>query len=268
MNKISLLFFTVVLLFAISCEKSGNADFENLPVVQAYLSPGDTIEVLISEKIPYDSTTVTANIEVDGLVVTIAYNGGGVTLQSLGGGVYKDVSGAIPVLVDSTYTLSFSYNNELIASTTIIPAKPTSVTQSATTIKMSQMDPENPSGTRPPEPVVISFANEDESYYMTTVECMEANLVPVYKDSVPANDMFSSMPTKGTEIEIQPMRIRYFGLNRIILYHINPEYMQFFKHQASTSQSYEEPPTNITNGLGIFTGINGDTLYLNVVQVK
>jgi hypothetical protein len=130
------------------------------------------------------------------------------------------------------------------------------------------MDPENPSGTKPPDPVEITFANSDNSYYLTTVECIETNLVPVYKDSIPANDMFSSMPVTGTQINIQPMRIRYFGMNRIILYHINAEYSKFFMHQASTSQNYEEPPSNIGNGLGIFTGINSDTLFLNVIQVK
>ena len=131
---------------------------------------------------------------------------------------------------------------------------------------MKQFDPENPSGATHPDPVEITFANPDASYYLTTVECMDTTLVPVYKDSIPANDMLSSQPVTGTQIDIHPMMIRYFGLNRIILYHINPEYSTFFMRQASTSQNYEEPPTNIVNGLGIFTGINADTLYLNVIQ--
>ena len=154
-----------------------------------------------------------------------------------------------------------NYKGTEVSSTTMIPSKPTSVTQSVTFIKMSQFDPDNPTGSTHPEPVIITFANIDASYYLTTVECMDTTLVPVYKDSIPANDMFSSQPVTGTEIEIQPMRIRYFGL-----YHINPEYSTFFMRQASTSQNYQEPPTNIVNGLGIFTGINADTLYLNVIQ--
>jgi len=34
------------------------------------------------------------------------------------------------------------------------------------------------------------------------------------------------------------------------------------------TSKYQEPPTNIVNGLGIFTGVNTDTLYLNVIQQK
>jgi len=34
----------------------------------------------------------------------------------------------------------------------------------------------------------------------------------------------------------------------------------------SNTQNYQEPPTNIENGLGIFTGINTDTLYIEVIQ--
>jgi|GEM_PF-3446219 len=34
----------------------------------------------------------------------------------------------------------------------------------------------------------------------------------------------------------------------------------------NNTQSYEEPPSNIRNGLGIFTGIHAGTLYVNVIQ--
>ena len=131
---------------------------------------------------------------------------------------------------------------------------------------MSQFDPDNPSFSTQPDPVTITFANASAGYYIATVLCIDTVLVPVIKDSIPANDMLASQPTTGTEIEIRPMMIRYFGVNRIILYHINPEYSTFFMRQASTSQSYQEPPTNIVNGLGIFTGVNADTLFLRVIQ--
>jgi hypothetical protein len=133
---------------------------------------------------------------------------------------------------------------------------------------MLQFDPDDPSGSTIPDPVEITFSNYDQSYYLATVECIDTNLVPVYKDSIPDNDMFSSIPVNGTQINIEPMRIRYFGMNRIIIYHINPEYATFFTQQASTSQNYQDPPTNIDNGLGIFTGINADTLFLKVIQVN
>jgi len=251
-----------------SCQKSGTATFSDLPVVEAYLSPGTKISVMITQKTPYDENVQVSGQNLDVLDVRVEYGGLVCHLVPMGGGVYTDTAGTVKVIPDSTYILRMKYNDTEVSSTTIVPAKPASVTQSATSITMAQFDPENPSGTAPPDPVGITFANSDASYYLTTVECTDTVLVPVYKDSIPSNDMFSSQPVTGTKIEIHPLMIRYFGHNRIILYHINPEYSTFFMRQASTSQSYQEPPTNIVNGLGIFTGINADTLFLNVIQSK
>lgn len=249
-----------------SCSKSGAAAYTDLPVVEAYLTPGEKISIRISQKVAYDETAVVPVTNLNALDVRVVRGGIEYPLISMGDGVYRDTLGTVQVIPDSTYILRLLYHGREVSSTTVIPSKPASVAQSVTYIKMTQFDPENPGGSTHPDPVEITFANPDASYYLATVECMDTTLVPVYKDSIPANDMLSSQPVTGTQIDIHPMMIRYFGLNRIILYHINPEYSTFFMRQASTSQNYEEPPTNIVNGLGIFTGINADTLYLNVIQ--
>jgi hypothetical protein len=41
-----------------------------------------------------------------------------------------------------------------------------------------------------------------------------------------------------------------------------------YKFSGNTSLNISEPPTNIKNGFGIFTGINTDTLYVNVEVSK
>jgi hypothetical protein len=264
---IIIIFLTISFLL-ISCEKTRIADTSDMPVVEAYLVPGEKIQVVVSRKIPYDENAETSSIDINSLEIYITFQGAEYILAPLGDGIYSDSGGNIPVIADSVYTLSFNFDGTMITSSTTIPIKPENVVQSATTIKMSQFDPDNPSGSTIPDPVEITFSNYDQSYYLATLACIDTNLVPVYKDSVPDNDMFSSIPVNGTQINIEPMRIRYFGMNRIIIYHINPEYTTFFMQQASTSQNYQDPPTNIDNGLGIFTGINADTLFLNVVQVK
>ena len=250
------------------CRKNESDNFIDLPVVEAYLSPGHPITVRVSQKVPYDENTTAPSRDLDALGVTIGYAGQEYPLAVMGNGIYRDTAGRIPVMTDSTYTLRLTYNNTRVSSSTCIPSKPKSVSQSVTSITLSQIDPDDPPAPGQFTPVTISFANADESNYLATIECIDTTLVPVYKDSIPDIDMFSSHPVTGTEIEIRPQSIRYFGLNRIILYHINPEYRVFFLRQQNTSQSYQDPPTNVANGLGIFTGVNADTLYLNVIQSK
>jgi hypothetical protein len=258
----------ILLLMVFSCQKSGSDKFIDQVVVEAYLAPAQKISLTISRKTPYEEGVETSDVDINNVDVRIQYHGSWYSLAAMGEGVYTDTSGIIPVLTDTTYNLAFSFNGGRVTSSTIIPRKPASVTQSVTTISMAQFDPDNTTWTKPPDPVEITFANDDQSYYLVTVDCIETTLVPVYKDSIPANDVMSSQPVTGTQINIQPMTIRYFGRNRIILYHINPEYSTFFMHQSSNSQNYQQPPSNIDNGLGIFTGVNADTLFLDVVELK
>jgi len=263
--RMFLLLATLTLL-SVSCQKEGAGKFDDVPVVESYLSPGHHIRVTVSYKTPYDESVISYADDISNLDIIVITGGTEYHLIPAGNGIYEDTLGRISVMPDSTYSLHFVYNDLQVTSTTIIPYKPQDVTQSDTVIKMSQFDPDNPSGNTQPDPVEITWSNSDEDYYLVTVECMEQDLVPIIKDSVPANDIFASQPITGTSLDIQPMMFRYFGKNRIILYHINPEYSIFFMRQASSSQNYEEPPSNISNGLGIFTGINADTLYIRIIQ--
>jgi hypothetical protein len=266
--RLSAKLLLVFLIIGTSCQKNSRTDFQDQPVVEAYLYPGSRVSVKITRKTPYDESASLSGTNINALDVKVKYRETWYSLAILGEGVYTDTADHIPVLPDSTYILSFTFNGNSISSSTIIPLKPCSVTQSVTSISMAQFDPDNPNWSNVPDPVKITFANNDGSYYMATVTCIDTVLVPVYKDSIPANDILSSQPVNGTEIDIHPMSIRYFGRNRIILYHLTPEYSTFFALQSSTSQNYQDPPSNIDNGLGIFTGLNTDTLYLEVLKTK
>lgn len=249
-----------------SCTKDNQEVMTDIPVVEAYLQPGSQITVKVSRKTPTDENETLPVRDLDHLVVTIGFAGSSYTLIPLGDGTYSDTIGVIPVVPDSTYLLNFNWDESVVTSSTLIPTKPAGVSLSDTSISMYQWDPDDPPAGQHPDPVTISFTNDDDSYYLATIECLETDPVPVFKDSTYVNDMFSSRPTTDDFIDINPMSIRYFGRNRIILFHINPEYSTFFMRQMSTSQNYQDPPTNITNGLGIFTGIHSDTLYLRVIQ--
>ena len=56
----------------------------------------------------------------------------------------------------------------------------------------------------------------------------------------------------------------YFGRYQVILYHVNQEFANLFDNPTMNSVNITEPPTNIENGLGIFTGISADTLYFEL----
>jgi hypothetical protein len=251
-----------------SCIKSDKTSFTDVPIVQACIEPGTHISVNVSRKTPYDESEKLSDLDINSFQMKIRFAGTWYSLVSAGNGRYTDTSGVIPVIADSSYSLSFDYNGLDVTSSTTVPLKPHGVSQSVTSVSMAQIDLDNFTWTKPPDPIEISFSNNDASYYFLTVECIEITRIPIYKDSIPSNDIMSTPPETGKTIYFNPRNIRYFGHNRIILYHITPEYANCFTQQESTTQNYQQPPTNIQNGLGFFTGINADTLFLNVVKTK
>lgn len=261
-------FLTLCIGFLSSCIKTDKNAFTDVPIVQACAEPGTRINVTVSRKTPFDDNEKLSELDINALQLKVRYDGVWFPLAAAGNGRYTDTSGVIPVIADSSYSLSFDYNGMNVTSSTKVPMKPHGVSQSVTSISMAQIDLDNPSWTQPPKPIEISFSNDEASYYFLTVECIENTRVPIYKDSIPSNDIMSTPPGTGKNIYFNPRNIRYFGHNRIILYHITPEYANCFTQQESTTQNYQQPPTNIQNGLGFFTGINADTLFLNVVKSK
>jgi len=266
MNRYYPILIILLLLILTDCEKTGSGSFQNQAVVESYIVPSHKISVKISKKVPYDSETDTSVVDINHLSVRILIEGTSYSLTPIGSGIYSDTSGAIKHEAGSAMGLWLMYNNTIVSSSTIIPSKPIGIAQSETSISMKQIDPENPMANRPPDPVEISFSNDEEDYYMLIVECIDSFKIPIYKDSVPENNIYATRPTSQSSIDIQPMLLKYFGRNRIVLCHINKEYMTFLNTQVNTTQNYQDPPTNIENGLGIFTAINTDTLFLEVYQ--
>jgi len=77
-----------------------------------------------------------------------------------------------------------------------------------------------------------------------------------------------SEPQISSFYAIFPRReFSHYGTHQIIVYRVSPEYAALYESSGNSTLSLEEPPTNIENGNGIFTGASSDTLYLEVVKI-
>ena len=121
-----------------------------------------------------------------------------------------------------------------------------------------------------PDPVEIEWDNPEGDYYFVTVENLEEdpeiiNELTLSEDFPAGAFTFTSEPDIMSFYAIDPRReIRQFGLHQIVVLRVNPEYAALYQSEGTTSTTIAQPPTNIVNGLGIFTGASSDTLYLQV----
>jgi len=262
----------IIVLFlclAAGCKKEENSEFTDTPIIESYLEPGSAMNVKVSRQIPFSSDVSYSSDNIDALNVNVLYNGTTYPLSPLGGGQYTNSS--LIVTEGGEYTLSFNYNNKNVSAQTYIPSKPLNYTQSVTQIAIARMDSTSgppSSGVTMPDPVTLSWTNTDGSYYIVLIENIETTLDPIrdFGDATPPGNRFRKTPTNSSSVEIRAQEFQYYGTHRLLLYHVLPDYASLYNQSSTSSQNLTNPSTSITNGYGIFTGMNADTLMIEVTE--
>jgi hypothetical protein len=258
---------SLFLILVSGCKKQENKEFTDSPIIESYLQAGSFLNVKISRQIPFSSDVTYSSDDINNLTLKVDYNNATHVLESLGDGRYIDSS--IIVTDGATYNLSFEFNSKDVQAYTHIPGKPLNVTQSTTALTIAQVTVGSgppTGGFSMPDPVKISWTNPDASYYLVTVENIENTLTPVrdFGSNTPPASIFKKSPTNSNSEEIRSLEFQYYGKHRIIIYHVLSDYATLYDQNSTSSQNLTNPSTSILNGYGIFTGLNSDTVYVDI----
>jgi hypothetical protein len=254
-----------------SCSRS-YSEFTDTPIIESYLIPGDYFNLKVSRQLPFSSDVIYSKDNIDSLSITVKNDGNTNILTPAGEGKYVDST--LIVKENTTYEISFTFNSRHVSAYTHIPAKPASFDATANSISITRMDSTSTPGPGPggfgemPDPVTLTWNNDDASYYIVVVENIEDTLDPVrdFGDSDRPKNMFRKMPTNASGLQLRPQEFQYFGRHRLILYHVLPDYASLYSQGSNSSLNLTNPSTSISNGYGIFTGMNSDTLLFTVKE--
>jgi len=249
----------VVLLFlAAACKKdSSSADYSALPVVEGYLMPNKMVEVKVSlQKALVDTNAY--GVAVSGLTLTISDGSSTKTLTEDKAGHYV-LNDLTYIKTNGSYTLAFSYNNLPVSATTVIPGKPSGIVTSADTVVIPKMT--FGSTETAFVPVYIGWNNPTSANHIVVFRYMET-----FKSLISSrfnSDTISSVEVnavKAANFELTARTFKYYGNYKVIVTRVNQEYLDMLNNTSTSSQNLTNAPTNVTNGLGIFTGMQSDTL--------
>lgn len=266
-TNILLATFLIVFTLFFSCKKEENSEFTDTPIIEAYLKPSDFLNVKISRQIPFSSNVTYSSDDLNNLTLHVITNNQTHILKSIGHGEYIDST--LKVSEGDNYNLEFQFNSKKVKAYTYIPTKPVDATQSVTKIYVQRIDSTfGPPTGGMPDPVTITWSNPDNSSYLIVVENTETTLDPIrdFGTNAPPSNFFRKQPTNGTSEQIRPMEFQYYGMHRIIIYHVLPDYASLYNQNSTSSQNLTNPSTSIINGYGIFTGLSSDTLWLDVKE--
>jgi len=255
-RNLNFVIMAVIFLTAVySCEKKdGLSVYVPKAVVEAYLVPGRTVSVKLTRENVFGSAD--SSVAIPGLELKMINNGLTYVLNDVGNGIYT--SSEFSIKEGDTYELHFAYEGRQVSATTTVPDRPQEFTASSAIV-------ENPSsGAADPAKGAITFTwnNPGKKYHHLVFTNLEPNPVRVIKEST---RVLVTKPDQTSTYSQSYFSFTYLGLHRVVLYRVSAEYVALFDEHGSNSGNLSAVPTNVKNGLGIFTGLNAsEDLYVTV----
>lgn len=265
MNKSVLCVIGLVLIAsAHSCSKNNGSSYAAKAVVEAYLQPGQKAAVKITREILTGEDTA-GDHTISGLSVIITYNGTSYPLSQNSSGIYENTG--LPITAGSNYELIFSYNGNVVTATALIPNKPINFTCTPTTVTIPTFGSGGPGGPPTiPDPLKAKWDNPEGAYHLFVIKSLDSGATEISNfGGGGAARGFINAPDQSDNKEINFRNFEYYGRNALILYRIQPELAFLYNSGSTNSQNLNSTPTNVNNGLGIFTGVNiADTIFVSV----
>lgn len=282
-QQMALIGLLLGIFILVSCTDTNQVVFSNQkPVVEAFLAPGKPVSLKLTTVTSYAASSDDADSvsrPITGQTIKIHVSNGKVfTLKEVSEGMYESAATEL-VIFGLTYTLDFEYKGLPISAITSIPTRPTGFALSRNVIYRTQIDLSSGTtgGFRPPSgedrsPIEATWNNPTSDYHFVAFINTETNptpitILPAETTQSPFARRFNNEPTTASSSSIMPQTFQYFGKHYAVLYRLNADYAALYKSTGTTTQNISTPPTAITNGLGVFTGVNADTLIVNVYQL-
>ena len=280
MKNILVIIATTLIISSCTEEISLTTLEDRTAVVAGYIFANQPIDsIRITESISYagDGTLNT----IDGLNVIINDGSEDLILESIGNGYYRNLNHIVQE--DRTYSISFEFEGEIVSGESYVnPTKEISISKEV--LELEKIEFSGPGGGGGPgrgfgagdqEVVEVTWENDEGSYYFVDVENVEDD--PEY-----VNGIFEFFEAQGIE---RPQRffrsepeivdfyvlntqreLMFFGTYVITVYRLNAEYAALYQSVGTSTLNLEEPPSNIKNGLGIFTAVTPHEVVLEVVK--
>lgn len=246
-------------------------------VVEGYLFSHKPVSIRIMESSPFgvDSAIGVPNLQVflessTGKKIVLTYSGKGKYVSK----PTENIEGA-----GTRYTLTLTYKGKEVKAVTTIPEKPKQLKASSSKMiipqEMIQGGNENAigigsstGGAKGPS-LSLSWLNPESNYYSVKIVNTSVNPEPirVLPPGFSVDNLVGQIPPNQRNwMTLYSDQFYTYGRHALILLRLNSDYVALFNTENSTSLNIKTPPSLISNGFGIFTGVNSDTLYVDILK--
>jgi hypothetical protein len=253
-----------------------NAGVETLVVVQAYLYAGEPVsDVRLTASVPLGSDS-TESPPINDADVVLYRSGQAYRLTPADtDGTYAYTGTDLTIASGDTFRIEVTYNGTVVSGETVVPEPPRDVAISSSTLVVPDFTTP-PTGGGPPlamdsAQVVISWTSPERALHYVVVRGPAAGSDPIFPENSGPGGPFSrfrmiTQPTADDYYSVGMQTLRDLGRHEAMVYRVNKEYADLYENRTQDSRDLTEPPTNIRNGLGVFTAFTSRVVVFDVVR--
>lgn len=271
--KKSYITLTISFLATIMSCKKIEFDVTNLnkPTVDGIVFANQNPKIHLTLPIGYGDDA-TSQTTIDNAQVSMEIAGIKYILTSTGNGDY--INDKVKLKAGQELNLTILYAGYTVTASTIVPTKPKNFQTSASQIQViTQQGGFGMGGGFNQTPATtISWDNDTQEYYALLTSNTETTPEPIAGGGGRGGEMNVplakrlSQPTQTNSQNLNQRQFSFYGKHDLILFKVNAEYTNLYNNRGQSSLNLTNPPTNITNGFGIFTAMNADTLKIQVLK--
>ena len=248
-----------------------DSESADLVVVEAFLFAGEPIDdIRLTATVPLSDTIEPPTIN-DADVVLIK-NGRAYPLEATGEDGYYQYSGnELVVETGDLFRIEVSYFGRVATGETVVPEPPVGVAIDGDTLFAPALGMGrgqrgfNPDQTQ----LVATWDNPDGLLHFAVVEGLEDGVEAIFPEQLVerlARFRLISQPTVDDFYVVSLLTLRDLGQHAVKIYRVNREYADLYQNRTQDSRDLNEPPSNITNGLGVFSAFNSRSVFFEVVR--
>lgn len=282
---IYLLLSSFILASFISCEDEAVYTPDERFVLQAYLYANEPVQdISIRNAVPLTVADSVGEPINDAQITLFKNDVAYMLISSSDTGTYHYPGNDLTVETGDVFSIEALVSDKAATGETAVPESPANVGLTFETIYLPEIAV-NPTTGRPEFGIMqtlralidevqmdVVWDNPDGLLHFVVIENAEDDQVSLFPDlggkfaSSGNRGSFQRIlpPTRESSHEINFSEIQYWGKYIVKVYRVNQEYADLYENLEQDSRDLNEPPTNIKNGLGIFSAFNSQNVYFEV----
>lgn len=287
MKKIIYIITIMIAVGFVSCEDESVYSLEENFVLQAYLYANEPVTQIKVNKTVALTEPDSVGEPINDATITLFKNDVAYSLVSSGGnGTYLYAGEDLQVETGDDFYIEAQVGERSTNATTTVPEPPQGTVLSKDVLELSEITINEQTGfpdlsSRDEIRELLTGAqldvfwdNPSNELHFVVVENAEENQESIFPDfnggfAIPGSTgdfRQVNPPTRESSFKVSLSELKYWGKYVVKVYRVNQEYADLYENLKQDSRDLNEPPSNINNGLGIFSAFNSELVYFEVVK--